>query len=97
MRAERFLEEWNVRVSVRGDGGGYGGGRGRLTSDCWQKSQARQLPLIHYIAKPIVSVRSIGLGFREGSDREGLKRGGSRKASIELPGLDRAAPTFTPA
>ena len=66
---------------------GMVGGRGRLTSDCWQKSQARQLPLIHYIAKPIVSVRSIGLGFREGSGREGLRRGGSRKASIELPGL----------
>ena len=64
---------------------GRKGGGGRLTSDCWQKSQARQLPLIHYIAKPIVSAKSIGLRFREGSGREGLRRGVLAKLQLSFP------------
>ena len=88
MRAEGFLKEWNVRVSVRGMEEvwwGGNGGEGRLTSDCWQKSQARQLPLIHYIAKPIVSVKPTGSRLREGSDREGLREGVLAKLQLSFP------------
>lgn len=64
---------------------GGNGGEGRLTSDCWQKSQARQLPLIHYIAEPTVSEKLIGLRFREGSGREGLREGVLAKLQLSFP------------